>query len=140
MAMHACQIGLTDTATLCSASPHPGLCWSKREHFEANNLSAPISPLLTGVCERCDYTLPFLGPRLRCQWLPCVTKLNQPGSSSSVVGLLTANTGGWLGPALGAEWWRLLAASAALALFPSCGALSKWQWRQPGSIYLRFSA
>ncbi len=31
--------------------------------FEAGNLSALISPLLTGMCEWCNYTLPFLDLR-----------------------------------------------------------------------------
>ncbi len=36
-----------------------GLRWSKGECFEADNLSAPISSLLTNVCGRCDYKLLF---------------------------------------------------------------------------------
>ncbi len=55
MAMHACRVGPTDTAH------HPRfrlteLAMGKGEHFEAGNLLAPISPLLT---QWCDYTLPF---------------------------------------------------------------------------------
>ncbi len=59
MAMHACQIVPTDTTPPCLGSPRGVCIRTNGERFEAGNLSAPISALFTGVCRRCDYTLPF---------------------------------------------------------------------------------
>ncbi len=65
--MHVCQIDPTDNAPPCSEPPHQACVRATGEHFEAGNLSAPISPLLTGMCGWCDYLLPFLDPKgLRC--------------------------------------------------------------------------
>ncbi len=47
MAMHACQIGPTNTVLPCPGSPLRACVGTKRgERFGAGNLSAPISPLL----------------------------------------------------------------------------------------------
>ncbi len=45
--------------TLLPGIASPGLRQSKGEHLEAGNLSALISPLLTGMCGWCDYILFF---------------------------------------------------------------------------------
>ncbi len=50
MAMHACQIGPTDTAPPCSGPPQRACVVTKGERFGADNL--------TQVCGQCDYTLP----------------------------------------------------------------------------------
>ncbi len=42
MAMHACQIGPTDTAPPCPGSPQWACIVTRGEHFEAGNLSAPF--------------------------------------------------------------------------------------------------
>ncbi len=46
MAMHACQIGPTDTTLPCLGSPQGACVVTRGELFGAGNLSASISPLL----------------------------------------------------------------------------------------------
>ncbi len=46
MAMHACQIGPTDTAPPCLGSPQWVCVVTREERFGAGNISVPISPLL----------------------------------------------------------------------------------------------
>ncbi len=46
MAMHACQIGPTDTAPPCPDRHYGPASGQRGEHFGAGNLSAPIFPLL----------------------------------------------------------------------------------------------
>ncbi len=46
MAMHACQIGPTDTAPPCQGSPQWACAVTREERSGAGNLSTPISPLL----------------------------------------------------------------------------------------------
>ncbi len=84
-------------------------------------------------------TRSHLDPWLWCYWLPDVD-INQPGlCSSSITGLLMANTREWWGLVLGAVWQRLLAASATPALTPSCGALSERlkaaTWSHPSTLH-----
>ncbi len=55
IAIHACQIGLTDTAPL-ARDRLTGPASEQGERFEAGNLSTPISPLLTHWCEWCNYS------------------------------------------------------------------------------------
>ncbi len=58
MAMHACEIGPTDTALPCPGSPQWACTVTRGEHFGAGNLFCPHFSSATQVCGRCDYTLP----------------------------------------------------------------------------------
>ncbi len=61
MAMHACQIGPTDTAPPCQGSPHQACVATMGERFEAGNLSAPISPLLLKCADGATTLSLYLG-------------------------------------------------------------------------------
>ncbi len=114
MAIHACQIGPTDTAPPCPGSPlrscvgiKGGTLWGKQPfcpHFSSATL----------VCGRCDYTLPSFSDRSGSQtkvvnWLVDVSVDQNGSSSASVAGLLMAKTGGmarsgigcWVAAAMG---------------------------------------
>ncbi len=43
LAMHACQIGPVDTASLCLRSPHQACVRTREKRLEVGNLFAPIS-------------------------------------------------------------------------------------------------
>ncbi len=103
MAMHACQIGPTDTAPPCPGLPLRACIGTKGgERFGASNLSTPISPLLLKCADGAttlslhfgiDQDLRILGSWM-VNWLLDVSEVDRPGSSStSVAGLLTAKTG-----------------------------------------------
>jgi len=49
MAMHICQIGLTDNIPLALESKHPRLRLDKGEYLEAVNLSTPIVSIPTDI-------------------------------------------------------------------------------------------
>ncbi len=73
-----------------------GLRRDKGKCFEAGNLSTPISPLLLKCADGATTLSLRLGSQaLVVDWLPDVSKVDHPRSSSaSVAGLLTAKTGG----------------------------------------------
>ncbi len=73
MAMHACQIGPTNTTLPCPGSPQWACAVTKGERFEAGNISAPISPLLLKCVDGATTLSLHLGsqdlrPR---QWIGC---------------------------------------------------------------------
>ncbi len=146
MAMHACQIGLTDTAPPCPGSPLRACVGTKGGTLCGRQPFCPHFSSATQVCGRCDYTLPSfrdwsgswdLRPRW---WIGCRMSPKWTGLDRLLLPLLGCwcqKQEGWRGLALGAGWWRLWAAPA---LAPSCGALSERQKWPPGPILLRFSA
>ncbi len=117
--MHACQIGLTDTAPLCPGSPHRACVMTREEHFEADNFYASIFPLLL-KCEDGATTpsLYFGSWAWVVNWLPDISEVDQPGSSSSpIAGLLTTNGGGGNGEV---QYWVPLSLLHYLHLAAHC--------------------
>ncbi len=60
MAMHACQIGPTDTAPLARDRHYGPASRQRGERFGAGNLSAPISPLTLFVILNCRKLVLFV--------------------------------------------------------------------------------
>ncbi len=77
MAMHACQIGPTDTAPPCPGLPQWACVVTRGGRFEAGNLSAPISPLLLKCADGATTFSLCLGSQaLVVDWLPNVSEVD----------------------------------------------------------------
>ncbi len=145
IAMHACQIGPTDTAPSCPGSPLRAYVETKGGTLWDRQLSAPISPLLL-KCADGATTLSFsfgINQDLRISGLDGKLAAGCLRSRPAWIvfcfhcWVADAKWGRWRDLALGAGWQWLCAAPA---LSSSCGALSERQKQPPGSILLRFSA
>ncbi len=114
MTMYACQIGTTPLARIVSL----GLCWNKRERFEAGNLSASIYPLFTSWC---DYTLPFGSMAVvllsaRCWWPAWIIFFHAGLLMSNIVG--NGEVKHWVLLGGGYSFCPLLSQLTHLRLFP----------------------
>ncbi len=127
MAMHACQIGPTDTAPTCPGSPLRACVGTKGGTLWGRQPFCPNFSSATQMCGRCNYTLPSFWDRsgsrdLRPRWCGCRMSPKWTSLDRLLLPLLGCwwqKLGGWRGPALGAGWRRLWAAPAAPVLSPS---------------------
>ncbi len=140
--MHACQIGPTDTAPPHPGSPHQSCIRARGNALKQVTFLPPfLHSLHIGAT-----TLSHLDPWLWCYLLPfddIVDVVGQLGSSSSsIAGLLVANTGGgitrfrircWVAVAIG----RLCRSYANSIL---CRIVKVAKTAPPGPIFRRFLA
>ncbi len=121
--------------TLRLGSPHQACIGTRRYTLRQTTFLPPFfySLLVRMVGAT---TLSHSDPWLWCYWLPFKVDVYQPGSSSSIAGLLATNRGGMARSSIGC--W-LVAAIGRLChslTNPSCDTLSIRQRQPPGPILL----